>query len=234
MKARDAADARFAGLETRISMNIFPDRGTRPASLEEFRRRLSAAGISLSPFPFERIFASFESAEDVVLYRCIKGRYSPASGVDAWWSFDPQHALEYMDPRPGNQSTLLFTQIPQEALRQNIHYYSRRGGKICLTTPPGLSTIAACEITNSGFLSANLLRCMRQVVRFGINPDNEIEKHFGDEFNSAELQFKPVLHEWKRGVEYAMESAIAVPVPEEVRDDYFARFRFRPGAPLSL
>jgi hypothetical protein len=195
-----------------------PIHATRAALDVELRR----AGINLSPFPFERTFDSFENDPNVILYRCIKGNFNP-SVDNKDWSLNPQHALEYTNPVPGSVNTLLMIQVSKVELCQATDFYSKQGNKIGLKQGPDHVRIAKTSLTAEGqLLNSDLLRCLRQVIRFGVDPDNSMDRGFSSDFSPEDLKFKTSLFEWQMGVSmaYTCDSKIPLMLSEAIKKDY--------------
>jgi hypothetical protein len=189
---------------------------TRAAFDEELQR----AGIALSPFPFERTFDSFANDPRIILYRCIEGDFNTRYD-NKDWSLDPQHALEYSR---GSTATLLITQFDKVELCKNVDFYSKQGDKIGLVESPHPGSIAKTSLTGGrSFLNADWLRCMRKVIRFGVDPDNSADRRFASDFQPEDLRFKSVLHSWQLGISMAHSDDCPIPIPPEVICDYNAR-----------
>lgn len=189
---------------------------TRAAFDEELQR----AGIALSPFPFERTFDSFTSDPRIILYRCIEGDFNPRYD-NKDWSLDPQHALEYSRGVRGSTATLLITQFDKVELCKNVEFYSKQGDKIGLVESPHPGSIAKTSlIEGRSFLNADWLRCMRKVIRFGVDPDNSADRRFALDFKPEDLRFKSVLYAWQLGISMAHSDDCPIPIPPEVRSDY--------------
>jgi hypothetical protein len=199
-----------------LELTSKPIHTTRAAFDEELKR----AGITLSPFPFERTFGSFADDPSVILYRCIEGDFNHRYD-NKDWSLNPQHALEYSQSVQGSTNTLLMIQLAKVELCRNVNFYSRQGDKIGLAQRPDPRRIAKTSLTGEGsFLSAGWLRCMRKVIRFGVNPDDSMDRRFSSDFKPEELKCKAVLHEWQMAVSMAHGSDRLIVLSTDVRNDY--------------
>jgi hypothetical protein len=193
-----------------------------------FDEELKVAGIALSPFPFERTFDSFVHDPRVILYRCIEGDFNHRYD-NKDWSLNPQHALEYSRGARGSTATLLMTQFDKVDLCKNVNFYSRQGDKIGLAESPDPGKIAKTSLTDGrSFLDADWLRCMRKVIRVGVDPESSADSLFASDFKPEDLQFKSVLYEWQLGISMAHSDDRPIPIPPEVRSDYNARRGERP------
>ena len=187
---------------------------------------LNRAGFNLSPFPFERTFDSFGNDPNVILYRCISGDFNPRI-ENKDWSLNPLHALEYANPVFGSVNTLLLIQLSKVELSQVTNFYSGQGNKIGLTQSPDPERIAKTSLTRgSPLANSDLLRCMRHVIRFGVDPENSTERRFSADFKPEDLQFSPSLAEWQLavGLAYTRDGQIPlIKLPEAVKNDYNSR-----------
>ena len=186
---------------------------------------LNRAGFTLSPFPFERTFDSFEREPSVILYRCIKGDFD-LRFENKDWSLNPQHALEYTNPAPGSVNTLLLIQMPKVELCQATHFYSKQGDKISLKQSPDPVRIAKTSLTTeSPLVNSDLLRCMRQVILFGVDPENSTDRGFSTDFSPEDLKFSTRLYEWQMGVSmaYTCDGKIPLMLSKAVKYDYNSR-----------